>query len=71
MTTSLRGVEVVDLAAHPDTFVTVRSVAAYWGVHVQTVRRDIRKGALPVFRLPGGAIRIRTADALAYGEPEG
>lgn len=44
-------------------------LAAYWGVHPNTVYRDIRKGALPAFRLPGGQLRIRTTDARRYGRP--
>lgn len=46
-------------------------LADYWGVHVQTIYRDIRKGALPAYRMPGGQIRIRTADARRYGRPFG
>jgi len=44
-------------------------LATFWGVHINTVYRDIRKGALKAFRLPGGQIRIRTRDARRYGRP--
>jgi excisionase family DNA binding protein len=44
-------------------------LAGAWGVHVQTIYRDIRKGALRAFRLPGGDIRIRVSDARRYGKP--
>ena len=44
-------------------------LANYWGVSPNTIYRDIRKGALPAFRLPGGQLRIRTADARRYGRP--
>lgn len=44
-------------------------LANYWGVHVRTVYRDIAKGALKAFRLPGGQIRIKTMDARRYGRP--
>jgi len=44
-------------------------LAAYWGVSVRTIYRDVRKGALPAFRLPGGDIRIRVRDARRYGRP--
>lgn len=44
-------------------------LAASWGVHLNTVYRDIRKGALPAFRLPSGRFRIRRADADRYGRP--
>lgn len=55
-------------------YVTIRWMAAYWGVSERTVERDIRKGALRVYRLPsqdGGrrAVRILKSDALAYGRP--
>lgn len=49
--------------------VSPSQLARFWGVHYETVLRDIRKGALPAFRLPGGQIRIRTRDARAYGKP--
>lgn len=44
-------------------------LAADWGVDVRTVRRDIRKGALPAYRLPNGRFRIRRRDADQYGRP--
>jgi excisionase family DNA binding protein len=44
-------------------------LAEHWGVHVNTVYRDIRKGALRAFRLPGGRFRIRWEDARRYGRP--
>ena len=45
------------------------ALAAKWGVGVQTIYRDIRKGALPAYRLPGGDLRIRIRDARRYGKP--
>lgn len=48
---------------------TPEKIADYWGVHVNTVYRDIRKGALRAFRLPGGRFRIRRSDAARYGRP--
>jgi excisionase family DNA binding protein len=44
-------------------------LATYWNVHPNTVYRDIRKGALRAFRLPGGQLRIRISDARRYGRP--
>jgi predicted site-specific integrase-resolvase len=44
-------------------------LANHWGVHINTVYRDIRKGALPVLRLPSGRFRIRRSDAVRYGRP--
>lgn len=52
-----------------DEYVRPSSLAAEWNVHVRTVYRDIRKGALPAFRLPSGSIRIRREDARRYGRP--
>lgn len=45
------------------------ALAAKWGVRVQTIYRDIRKGALPAYKLPGGDLRIRIRDARRYGKP--
>jgi excisionase family DNA binding protein len=50
-------------------FVSPSRLARHWGVHINTVYRDIRKGALPASRLPGGQFRIRISDARAYGRP--
>lgn len=58
---------VVDLDKHPH--LTKRQLAQYWGVSVRTIERDIRKKVLPVYRLPGGALRIKREDALSYGRP--
>jgi excisionase family DNA binding protein len=45
-------------------------LAEYWGVSVDTVYRDIRKGALPAFRVgSSGQFRIRLSDARRYGRP--
>jgi predicted site-specific integrase-resolvase len=44
-------------------------LASRWGVNVQTIYRDIRKGALRAYRLPGGDLRIRIRDARSYGKP--
>lgn len=52
-----------------DPAVTPSGLASEWGVHVDTVYRDIRKGALPAFRLPSGRFRIRRSDAERYGRP--
>jgi excisionase family DNA binding protein len=45
-------------------------LADYWGVHINTIYRDIRKGALRAFRVGSGRqFRIRTSDARRYGRP--
>jgi excisionase family DNA binding protein len=62
---------IVNLETHPEPFVTVSALAAYWCVSVDTVYRDIAKGALPVFRVGSSrSIRIRLQDALSYGRPD-
>jgi excisionase family DNA binding protein len=43
--------------------------AEFWGVHKNKVYRDIRKGALPAVRLPGGQFRVRWIDIHRYGRP--
>jgi len=50
-------------------YVSPTYLARYWQVHVNTVYRDIRKGALPASRLPGGQFRIAIDDARRYGRP--
>ena len=52
-----------------DTTISPARLAAAWGVEVQTIYRDIRKGALRAYRLPGGDLRIRVTDARRYGKP--
>jgi excisionase family DNA binding protein len=59
--------EMTEAAMGPN--VSPSKLARYWGVHVNTVYRDIAKGALRGYRLPGGQIRIRTSDARRYGRP--
>lgn len=56
-----------DLNSQPH--VSPSRLAEYWNVSVDTIYRDVRKGALRAFRLPGGQIRIRTSDARRYGRP--
>lgn len=41
---------------------TAREVADQLGVSTETVLRWTRRGDLPAFRLPGGALRYRKAD---------
>lgn len=45
-------------------------LADYWGVHINTIYRDIRKGALPAFQVGSARrFRIRMSDAKRYGKP--
>jgi excisionase family DNA binding protein len=45
-----------------DRLLTARQVADRLGVTAETVLRWTRRGDLPGFRLPGGAIRFRAAE---------
>ena len=45
---------------------TARDVGEQLGVSAEAVLRWIRRGELPAFRLPGGAIRIREAELEAW-----
>ena len=56
-------------AAEESGAVSPSRLAREWDVSVDTVYRDIRKGALRAFRLPSGRVRIRRDDALRYGRP--
>lgn len=59
----------LDVSPPSEPAVSPSRLAEEWGVDVQTVYRDIRKGALPAFRLPSGRFRIRRDDARRYGRP--
>jgi excisionase family DNA binding protein len=62
---------IIDLMNHPEPFVTVADLAAYWCVSADTVYRDIAKGALRVYRVgSSSSIRIRLEDARSYGRPD-
>ena len=52
-----------------EPMISPRRLAACWGVEVQTIYRDIRKGALRAYKMPGGDLRIRVTDARRYGKP--
>jgi excisionase family DNA binding protein len=53
-----------------DLHVSPSRLANYWGVHVNTIYRDIRKGALKAFKVgASGQLRIRMSDARKYGRP--
>jgi len=55
--------------ADEERYVSPSYLAHFWNVHVNTVYRDIAKGALPASRLPGGQLRVRWLDAKRYGRP--
>jgi excisionase family DNA binding protein len=59
-----------DLATHNGHYVTVTDLAHYWKVSVDTVYRDIKKGALRAYRVgSSGKIRVHVDDARQYGRP--
>lgn len=49
--------------------VSIGYLADMWDVHPNTIYRDIRKGALPARKMPGGQYRVLLADAQRYGRP--
>jgi excisionase family DNA binding protein len=58
------------LSADNDHYVTVTELARYWKVSVDTVYRDIKKGALQAYRVgSSGKIRVHVEDARRYGRP--
>jgi len=62
--------QVFDLAADSDRYVTVTELARYWKVSVDTIYRDIKKGALQAYRVgSSGKLRVRVEDARQYGRP--
>jgi excisionase family DNA binding protein len=65
------GKPIIDLWTSPQPYVTPSELARYWRVSTDTIYRDIRKGALLVYRVgSSGTIRIRIEDARRYGRPE-
>ena len=53
-----------DLATHPEVHISLDALAAYWGLAVQTLRKWVRQGKLPAYRM-GRALRVKVADAHA------
>lgn len=60
------GDQIKDLRTHPKPYVGVIALSEYAGLSDDTVRRDIKKGALPTAKRTGGKILIRTEDAKRY-----
>jgi excisionase family DNA binding protein len=63
---------ITDLQSHPDANITVQAFARYLDVQDKTVMKWIRAGVLPAHQFPpdtpGGEIRIRKVDAVAFVE---
>ena len=61
----MRNRSIVDLATHPDAFVTVQAFAQHLSVADKTVMTWIKAGVLPAYRFQG-EYRIRKTDAIAF-----
>jgi len=59
-------VRVRDLNTHPEPYVTVAELAAYWLVGRKQIHKQIDAGTLPAIRLGPRLLRIRTADAIDF-----
>jgi excisionase family DNA binding protein len=67
-----RGVGFPSLSPHLEgnvedkVLLSTREAAGFLGVHVRTLHRMIRRGAIPVYRLPGSnRLRFKKAELLA------
>jgi excisionase family DNA binding protein len=54
------------LESHPEPYVTVGELAAYWLVSRKMIYKQIDAGTLVAIRLGPRLLRIRTADALDF-----
>jgi excisionase family DNA binding protein len=66
--TQARPEQLAQHAADDGPHVSPSYLARFWGVSLNTIYRDIRKGALPAFRVRG-QFRIRLSVARRYGRP--
>jgi excisionase family DNA binding protein len=57
---------VKDLQAHPEPYVTVAELAAYWLVGRKQIYKQIEAGSLRAIRLGPRLMRIRTVDAIDF-----
>jgi len=55
-----------DLKSHPEPYVTVADLAAYWLVGRKQIYKQIDAGTLPAIRLGPRLLRIRTIDAIEF-----
>jgi excisionase family DNA binding protein len=55
-----------DLSTHPEPYVTIGELAAYWLVSRKQLYKQIDAGTLPAIRLGPRLFRIRTADARKF-----
>jgi excisionase family DNA binding protein len=59
-------VRVRNLQEHPEPYVTVAELAAYWLVGRKQIYKQIDAGTLPAIRLGPRLMRIRTVDAIEF-----
>lgn len=60
-------VPIADLAIHPQPYVVLSALRAYWQVTDSTLRKWITSGWLPAYRF-GRQWRIKTKDAIRFEE---
>lgn len=58
--------KIVSLAQHPEKYVTVAQLAAYWQVSPKQIYKQIEAGTLEALRLGPRLYRIRTSVALEF-----
>jgi len=58
----------VNLATHPEKYVTVTQLAQYWQVSRKQIYKQIDAGVLEAIRLGERLYRIRTAAAIEFEE---
>ncbi|MGH9255088.1 MAG: helix-turn-helix transcriptional regulator [Vicinamibacterales bacterium] len=57
---------VKELKTHPEPYVTIAELAAYWLVGRKQIYKQIDAGTLRAIRLGPRLLRIRTADAIEF-----
>lgn len=57
---------ILNLATHPEAYVTVRELADYWQVSRRVIYKQIEAGTLESIRLGPRLFRIRTEVARAF-----
>lgn len=57
---------IINLATHPDAYVTVRELADYWQVSRRVIYKQIEAGTLESIRLGPRLLRIRTEVAREF-----
>jgi excisionase family DNA binding protein len=57
---------IINLATHPEAYVTVRELAEYWQVSRRVIYKQIEAGTLESIRLGPRLLRIRTVVAQEF-----